>query len=177
MMMTMILQLCSADLSGSNYFTAPTVTITDSGGVGTLATATATVDSNSGELTAITITNAGSGYVLPRVTFSSPAITGFTKGEVVTSPSGTTTMRGEVAKYSDSDNKLHLIHVGADDGKFHNFVPTKKVIGLTSGAGGVITLVSQDNKLSQNEQNTEFSSGADFIDFTESNPFGDVSNN
>ena len=163
--------------SGSNYFTAPTVTITDSAGVGTLATATATVDSNSGELTAITITNAGSGYVLPRVTFSSPAITGFTKGEVVTSPSGTTTMRGEVAKYSDSDNKLHLIHVGADDGKFHNFVPTKKVIGLTSGAGGVITLVSQDNKLSQNEQNTEFSSGADFIDFTESNPFGDVSNN
>ena len=163
--------------SGSNYFTAPTVTITDSGGVGTLATATATVDSNSGELTAITLTNAGSGYILPRVTFSSPAITGFTKGEVVTSQSGTTTMRGEVAKYSDSDNKLHLIHVGADDGKFHNFVPTKKVIGLTSGAGGVITLVSQDNKLSQNEQNTEFSSGADFIDFTESNPFGDVSNN
>ena len=86
-------------------------------------------------------------------------------------------MRGEVSKYSDSDDKLHLIHVGADDGKFHNFVPTKKVVGLTSGAGGVITLVTQDNKLSENEQNTDFSSGADFIDFTESNPFGDVSNN
>lgn len=163
--------------SGNNYFAAPTVTIIDSAGVGSLATATATVDSNNGKVTGISLTAGGSGYVVPRVRFSSPDVSVFTKGEVVTSQSGTTTMRGEVSKYSDSDDKLHLIHVGADDGKFHNFVPTKKVVGLTSGAGGVITLVTQDNKLSENEQNTDFSSGADFIDFTESNPFGDVSNN
>ena len=86
-------------------------------------------------------------------------------------------MRAEVAKYSDSDNKIHLIHSGADDGKYHTFAAGKKVIGLTSGAGGVITLVVEDNQLSQNEQNADFSSGADFIDFTESNPFGDVSSN
>tara|TARA_Y100001958_G_scaffold102834_1_gene71531 strand:+ start:47 stop:1171 length:1125 start_codon:yes stop_codon:yes gene_type:complete len=163
--------------SGNNYFTAPTVTITDSAGVGSLATATATVDSNSGELVSLTLTNGGSGYVVPRITFSSPAISTFVKGEVITSQSGTTTMRGEVAKYSDSDSKLHLIHAGADDGKFHNFTPTKKVIGLTSGAGGVITLVTEDNKISENEQNADFSLGTDFIDFSETNPFGDTSNN
>ena len=86
-------------------------------------------------------------------------------------------MRAEVAKYSDSDDKIHLIHAGADDGKYHTFAAGKKVIGLTSGAGGVITLVVEDNQLSNNEQNADFSTGADFIDFTESNPFGDVSNN
>jgi len=41
----------------------------------------------------------------------------------------------------------------------------------------VITLVVEDNQLSNNEQNDDFSTGADFIDFSESNPFGDVSNN
>ena len=70
-----------------------------------------------------------------------------------------------------------LIHAGADDGKYHTFAVGKKVVGLKSGAGGVITLVVEDNQLSNNEQNTEFSTGADFIDFSESNPFGDVSNN
>ena len=101
----------------------------------------------------------------------------FKVGETVTSPSGSTTMRGEVVKYSDSDSKLHIIHAGADDGKYHTFVTTAAVTGLTSGAGGVISLVVEDNQLSQNEQNTDFSTGADFIDFSESNPFGDVSNN
>ena len=41
----------------------------------------------------------------------------------------------------------------------------------------MITLVVEDNQLSNNEQNDDFSTGADFIDFSESNPFGDVSNN
>ena len=86
-------------------------------------------------------------------------------------------MQGEIAKWSDSDNKVHLIHAGADDGKFHNFVAGQTVTGLTTGSTGVISLIVEDNQLSENEQNTSFSSGADFIDFSESNPFGDVSNN
>jgi hypothetical protein len=86
-------------------------------------------------------------------------------------------MRGEVAKYSDSDDKLHIIHAGADDGKYHTFATSATVTGLTTGAEGVISLVVEDNQLSENEQNADFSTGADFIDFSESNPFGDVSNN
>ena len=161
--------------SGNNYFTAPTVTISDSNGVG--AAIAATVDSNSGEINGLTITNPGTGYTNPTIVFSSPAISQFEIGETIITPTGDTNMRAEVAKYSDSDDKLHLIHAGADDGVFHTFSVGKKVIGLKSGAGGIINLVVEDNQLSQNEQNTDFSTGTDFIDFSENNPFGDVSNN
>ena len=161
--------------SGNNYFFAPTVTIIDSSGVG--AAISATVDSNNGKVNGLTITNPGTGYTNPTIRFTDPQQTVFEVGETVTSPSGDTTMRGEVVKYSDSDDKLHIIHAGADDGKYHTFTVGKKVVGLKSNAGGVITLVVEDNQLSQNEQNEDFSTGADFIDFSETNPFGDVSNN
>ena len=101
----------------------------------------------------------------------------FEIGETITSPSGDTLMRAEVAKYSDSDDKIHLIHAGADDGKYHAFTVGKKVVGLKTGAGGIINLVVEDNQLSQNEQNTDFTTATDFIDFSETNPFGDTSNN
>ena len=161
--------------SGSNYFVAPTVTVIDSTGVG--AAITATVDDNNGKINGLTITNPGASYTNPTIKFSDPAPTAFQVGETITSPSGDTIMRGEVVKYSDSDDKVHIIHAGADDGKYHTFGVNKKVVGLTTGAGGIITLVVEDNQLSGNEQNEDFSTGADFIDFSESNPFGDVSNN
>ena len=164
--------------SGSNYFTTPTVTLIDPTGVG--AQITATIDSNNGKVSALTLVDSGTGFTnaSPTVRFSAPSPNVFQVGETITSASGDTTMRGEVVKYSDSDDKLHIIHAGADDGKYHTFVPDKKVIGLTSGAGGIITLVVEDNQLSQNEQNTDFSTNStDFIDFTENNPFGDTENN
>ena len=161
--------------SGNNYFVAPTVSVIDSTGVG--AAVVATVDSNNGKVNGLTISNPGSGYTNPTFRFTEPAPTTFQVGETITSPSGDTLMHGEVVKYSDSDDKIHIIHAGADDGKYHTFGVGKKVVGLKTGAGGVITLVVEDNQLSQNEQNTDFSTGADFIDFSESNPFGDVSGN
>jgi len=164
--------------SGSNYFTAPTVSLIDASGVG--AQITATIDSNNGKVSALTLVDSGTGFAStnPTVRFSAPSPNVFKVGETITSASGDTTMRGEVVKYSDSDDKLHIIHAGADDGKYHTFVPDKKVIGLTSGAGGIITLVVEDNQLSENEQNTDFSTNStDFIDFTENNPFGDTENN
>jgi len=113
-------------------------------------------------------------YVLSLTSFTGNP---FQVGEVITTPSGDTTMRGEVAQFRDSDDKLSIIHAGADDGKYHTFVTGQTVTGLTTGSTGVISLVVEDNQLSENEQNSAFSSGADFIDFSESNPFGDVSNN
>ena len=164
--------------SGSNYFTAPTVSLIDASGVG--AQITATIDSNNGKVSSLTLVDSGTGFAStnPTVRFSAPSPNVFKVGETITSPSGTSTMRGEVVKYSDSDDKLHIIHAGADDGKYHTFALDNKVVGLTSGAGGIITLVVEDNQLSQNEQNTDFSTGStDFIDFTETNPFGDTENN
>ena len=83
-------------------------------------------------------------------------------------------MTGEVAKFSDSDNILHLVHVGANDGKYHEFVTGRNIIGDSDNSISAVTATSEDNKIAENEQNDDFETIADgFLDFTESNPFGD----
>jgi len=113
------------------------------------------------------------------------ASTGFTIGETVnqTLASGVI-MSGEVAGFSDSDNVLKLIHIGANDGKYHEFVSGLQVIGTTdidlAGTKSIanVSSVSEDNQISQNEQNLDFSNIIDdFLDFSEGNPFGDPENN
>ena len=88
---------------------------------------------------------------------------------------------GEVSKYSDTDKVLHLIHVGADDGEYHTFVTGINISIQTSSAvlNRTVVAVLEENKISQNEQNDAFSNfgGSNFLDFTESNPFGDPENN
>ena len=96
------------------------------------------------------------------------------------------TISGEIAKWSDSDQKLHLIHVDTSDDKYHTFVTGTNIVISAQPDGATdriadsafnVTAITEDNQLSSNEQNTDFSTGADFIDFSESNPFGDVSSN
>lgn len=103
------------------------------------------------------------------------ASNGFTIGETATQTFSTgVTMQGEISKWSDSDNILGLIHVGASDGLYHEFTTTLQISSLTSVA--TVTAVTEDNQISSNEQNTDFNTiGDDFLDFTESNPFGDPS--
>ena len=110
---------------------------------------------------------------------------GFTVGETVNQTlSSGVIMTGEVAAFSDSDNVLKLIHIGANDGNYHEFVANRFVVGTTSLdlsgtlATATVSTVAEDNQISQNEQNTDFSTiGADFLDFSENNPFGDPENN
>jgi len=90
------------------------------------------------------------------------------------------TITGEITKWSDSDNKLHLVHVNASDNKYHNFITTRHVTisgTYRSDSAYYPTLIAEDNKISSNEQNTDFSDESlDFLDFTEDNPFGDPEN-
>tara|TARA_X000001316_G_C922057_1_gene36837 strand:+ start:1320 stop:2216 length:897 start_codon:yes stop_codon:yes gene_type:complete len=90
------------------------------------------------------------------------------------------TITGEITKWSDSDNKLHVVHVGASDGKYHNFITTRHVTisgTYRSDSAYTPTLISEENQISSNEQNTDFRTGSlDFLDFSESNPFGDAEN-
>ena len=110
---------------------------------------------------------------------------GFTVGETVTQTlSDGVIMRGEVSGWSDSDNVLKLVHIGADDGNYHEFVSGRIVNGTTdldligTKAAATVSSAAEDNQISQNEQNTDFSTiGADFLDFSEANPFGDPENN
>jgi len=114
---------------------------------------------------------------------------GFAIGDTVTSTlTDGTVLSGEVARWSDSDLTLHLIHVGADDGNYHTFTATNTIVNstLAGGAGTIgspyyysnatITSASEVNTISSNEQNDDFattSSDLDFLDFSEDNPFGD----
>lgn len=84
---------------------------------------------------------------------------------------------GEIVKWSDSDNILHLVGVGADDGIYHEFV-TGRSIASEQDSSWTVVSVTETNNLANNEQNDDF--GAEsltFIDFTEDNPFGDPENN
>ena len=110
---------------------------------------------------------------------------GFTIGETVNQTLSTgVIMSGEVSAWSDSDNVLKLIHIGADDGNYHEFVSGRVVVGTTNldlggtKATALVNSVTEDNQISQNEQNDDFSTiSDDFLDFSESNPFGDPEDN
>jgi hypothetical protein len=92
-----------------------------------------------------------------------------------TTPSGVV-LGGEVSSWVSSTNTLSIIHFGGSDGKFHLPVTSLVVTGAESNATGTLASYTEDNKLSDNEQNTTFDTiGADFLDFSESNPFGDPS--
>jgi len=86
-----------------------------------------------------------------------------------------TILTGEVSKWSDSDATLHVIHFGASDGNYHEFIASNGV--TINDSDFTIETVAEENKISQNEQNDDFSTISDgFIDFTENNPFGDPEN-
>jgi len=109
---------------------------------------------------------------------------GFTVGENITQTfANGTILTGEVAAWSDSDKILQLVNFGANDGAFHLPVVGRQVIGspiATGGSGNITTTtaVSEELTASNNEQNTTFETTNDvmsFLDFSETNPFGDVS--
>lgn len=98
------------------------------------------------------------------------------------------TISGEVIRYSDSDGILYVGHVGSDDGLYHNFYVSDSagskltISGRTNLAIGdsdlTITAIGEVNTISENEQNADFgAAGDDFLDFSEANPFGDISGN
>lgn len=106
---------------------------------------------------------------------------GFTAGDMVYQDlANSVTMSGEVVRWNPNTNILSLVHIGANDGKYHEFAANKVIYQLSSKGektnNVLLSSVSEDNKISQNEQNTDFETAADgFLDFSESNPFGDPS--
>lgn len=106
---------------------------------------------------------------------------GFTAGDMVYQDlADSVTMSGEVVRWNPNTNILSLVHIGANDGKYHEFAANKVIYQLSSEGEKtnhvLLSSVSEDNKISQNEQNTDFETAADgFLDFSESNPFGDPS--
>jgi hypothetical protein len=115
---------------------------------------------------------------MPRVANDGTTVSGFIIGENITQTfTSGTILTGEVAAWSDSDNILHLVNFGADDGAFHLPVVGRQVVGATSNNTTTVTAVSEELKQNENEQNSVFETTNDvmsFLDFSETNPFGDV---
>jgi len=147
------------------------------------ATAEIFLDSDTAKVESITLTHGGNFYNNPTIVVDSAdminSLKVFEVGETVTQTlANGTVIRGTVSKYSDSDFKLHIINIGADDGKYHDFITGRSIIGSKSGSALRILSITEENKLSENEDNTSFTDLIDdFLDFSESNPFGDPENN
>ena len=156
--------------SGFGYTVPPLVTVTGD------ATATAVIDST-GTVTEINIVNAGGSYIsTPTITIAAPTDVKYTAGEMVDQTlSDGTIISGEVAEFNPDTSILKLISFGANDGKFHLPVTGRTVIDRTTSKGAVVSGVSEEIQSSANEQNEYFDTLTDFLDFSESNPFGDPS--
>ena len=157
--------------AGAGYGVAPTVTLSGN------ATATALV-SSAGIVTGFDITDSGSGYSSPpTVTIAAPPVTNFTVGQTAHQTLSDYKLSGEVAAWNDSDKILGLIHVGADDGKFHLPIAGAMAVDSDTNAGGLVSAVAevQNAVAENNNQASYFDTLTDFLDFSESNPFGDPS--
>jgi hypothetical protein len=137
-----------------------------------------------GQIGAAVLTETGLYYeTAPSITVSLPYAGGnYKRGEIVEQDQGSFSMKGEVAGWSDSDRVLYLVHVGATDGKYHTFNTTNAVV--SDDATYAPSLVEELNQIqsvgtvgndvvAQNDYFDDFE--ANFLDFSESNPFGDVS--
>ncbi len=174
---------------GGRYYTYPPTVQFIGGDPDDSAIAVATIDSATGSVNGITIIDSGYGYN------SAPTIQ-FVRGSAIDSSyqigdniqqtlSSGVLMTGEVQRYQldsagDSNRYLYLAHVGADDGVLRTFSTGVQLVNTTlnHSTGLLVNSVSEVNKLSETEQNEEFTSTYvdDFLDFSENNPFGDPEN-
>jgi hypothetical protein len=110
-----------------------------------------------------------------KLTFGGDSASGFIVGETITQAFSTYSMKGEITRWSDSDNVMHVAHAGSKDGTFKEFGTTKLVTGATSNKSATPTLVQELQKIQNDAQNKIFDDfESDFLDFSESNPFGDM---
>jgi hypothetical protein len=106
-------------------------------------------------------------------------VTGTFEYENVTQNNGAYTLTGEVVNIdaSGDDVVLYIAHTGgASDGEYHDWTTTGLITGAESLATGTPSLVGED--LQDGAMNDDFNlttqgGDIDFIDFSESNPFGD----
>lgn len=112
------------------------------------------------------------------LTLTDSSSTGFLVGNTVSQElANDVTITGEIVEVNLSDNTLKLAHIGADDGQFHVFTTGTVITSEDSDGNTIRRNVSgtSDSPAGNNNQNEYFDSLTDFLDFTESNPFGDPS--
>jgi hypothetical protein len=144
--------------------------------------ATATVGVVNNRVTSVVMSDNGLYYdAVPEVTIEAPYTeTNYQRGEIVSQDTGEYTMKGEVVAWNPDDDTLYLAHVGSTDGQFRNFKAGFAVVGEESEAGWAPSAVEEDiSNVQETAQNVtvfdDFEGDlGDFLDFSESNPFGDM---
>jgi len=172
--------------NGVGYSTIPSLAVSGPIGGGTTATAVAVINSDT-QVSSIRIINPGVGYTVgdtPTISISSPPlITGvgtYIFNEVVRGQTSGT--EGRVKSW-DSDTKVlkvSLVGIGTTVG---GFIPGEIIVGTsstisaatTSNGYAIYTVKSYDHRdiYDKYDQNDEIEEEADtFLDFSQSNPFG-----
>ena len=152
---------------GSGYTTAPSVTISGPG-IGTTATAIATVSSG-GTISNVYVTYAGAGYtVAPTITIGDPYMAGtgtYENNETITgSSSGVTAI---VKTWNAVSGEIVISNSTGD------FVEGENITGSDSGAVYQLKTEEDDNTVDEYPSNLEIENAADdILDFIEKNPFG-----
>ena len=152
---------------GSGYTTAPSVTISGPG-IGTTATAIATVSSG-GTISNVYVTYAGAGYtVAPTITIGDPYMAGtgtYENNETITgSSSGVTAI---VKTWNAVSGEIVISNSTGD------FVEGENITGSDSGAVYQLKTEEDDNTVDEYSSNLQIENAADdILDFTEKNPFG-----
>lgn len=115
--------------------------------------------------------------VAPTVVVPAPEIPNFEIGNFAQQTLSTgVTITGEIVAWDPVNLNLDVVDVETSDGEVHAFVTNRFVIDTTNNVGTIPTAITEANQLSANEQNDDFSTiSDDFLDFTETNPFGDPS--
>ena len=166
--------------AGSGYNTSTPMTFSGpaSGGIGTalgqVLVATSATTGNAGVVTSVLISNAGIGYTVetPTITFTAPStLTGvgtYIYNELVTGAGSSTW--GYVRSW---DLDTLQLKVGNPNGDFYK---GENVIGAGSSAKYTIaSIISSDEQEDKYDQNEIFETeGDNILDFSESNPFGQV---
>jgi hypothetical protein len=157
---------------GQNYYTKPSIIISNPVGGGITATAIANV-SVAGTVSSVFISNAGFGYTeAPSAIIENPPLIGFgtyISGEtVIGQTSGTKAIVKSWTNISESSDKI--LKVQLNDGQF---IRGESIVGTASSAQYSVKQYDNNVENDKYRQNVEIQSEADLIiDFTEANPFG-----
>ena len=163
---------------GDEYTSSPIVTIPNPAapGAGTTATAIANVGSG-GVLSSIQISNAGFGYTTPpsvQISVASTVSIGgtFIYNETVTGSRSGTTAQVRGFEVSNEVNPTRTLRVALNTGKFFT---GETIVGSASSATYILTSYDDNSHDDPFDRNEEFEIAADsLLDFTETNPFGEV---
>ena len=99
----------------------------------------------------------------------------FVIGETVTQTLGSgVVVNGEVTVFDDSTDVVKLTHIGSDDSDYHTFSVGGVITGATSGASRTITAVDDEFNQPVAKNDIYTTETTDFVDFSESNPFGEI---